>query len=346
MNQAVLKLLKCPACGQSDLSQELFRQEDDDERTDGILWCPACLAWYPIEDGLLEFLTGSLVYGEDRKRFWGMHAKRLKALDLRPTGDGRAMPESGLETKQQAHFDWYADNHSQTYLEYERQPFWVAADEIAFRSWRQDIQPDRWLLDVGCAQGRSTFKVMNMDVNVVAFDVSKRLIRQAIHRYREGNYRAKATFFVADASIFPIIDGAFDYVLLYGVLHHFSDPGRGCQEISRVLKPGGIYFGNENNRSVFRGVFDLIQKIKPLWHEEAGTEPQISSDRLKKLFQSTSVRLETKTSIFLPPHMINFFSYKVAYELLNGSDRIGRAMPFLRDNGGLVLIRGYKSQDR
>jgi len=61
------------------------------------------------------------------------------------------------------------------------------ADTIAFDNWRKDIRPSTRLLDIGCAQGRSTYKLMDLNVQIVAFDISKRLIRQAIERYRQSH---------------------------------------------------------------------------------------------------------------------------------------------------------------
>jgi len=46
-----------------------------------------------------------------------------------------------------------------------------AADAIAFDEWKPTIRPGSWLLDVGCGNGRSTFKLGDVDVNILAFDV-------------------------------------------------------------------------------------------------------------------------------------------------------------------------------
>ena len=51
-----------------------------------------------------------------------------------------------------------------------------------------------------------------------------------------------------------MIDSSFDYVLIYGVLHHLPDAGFACREVARTLKPGGIYFGLENNETIFRKI--------------------------------------------------------------------------------------------
>jgi len=320
----------------------VFKEASKNEILDGIVWCEKCHNWYPIEDRLLEFLPIHLAYVDDRAGFWKSYSNELKDLglsfDLKSDG-----LNSELQLKQQSHFDWYADNSKQTYTSYEQTPFWLAADALAFNSWRNGIRPGKWLLDVGCAQGRSTFKMMDLDLNIVAFDISKRMIRQAIDRYRKGNYQANAVFFVADASRFPFADESFDYVLLYGVLHHLAIAMSACQEIGRVLKPGGIYFGQENNRSAFRGFFNLLQRISPLWDEEAGPEDVFSAKQLEFYFQHTSIHIESKTSVFLPPHLINLMPVTTGHNLLSISDSIARAIPCLRNHGGALLIRGVKS---
>jgi ubiquinone/menaquinone biosynthesis C-methylase UbiE/uncharacterized protein YbaR (Trm112 family) len=342
MNRNVLNLLRCPVCLKNGLSYAAFK-ENDEEIIDGVLWCKDCLNWYPNENGLLDLLRKGLAYDDDRNIFWDKYSDFLIALGLsRDFQEENDSPDNTLQTKQQSHFDWYADNDKQTYFEYEHQPFWSAVDKIAFNSWRKTIQPGKWVLDIGCAEGRSTFKLMDLDINIVGFDISKCLVRQAINRYRQDSYSAKATFFAADATSLPFVDNAFDYVLIYGVLHHLPDPEETCHEVARVLKNGGIYFGSENNLSIFRKIFDLLQKISPLWHEEAGPEALISKKRLGQIFKDTGVQINIKNSVYLPPHLLNLMSEWLAYRCLSISDRIGQAIPFLRDNGGLILIFGKK----
>ncbi len=342
LSPEVLECLRCPNCASTRLAHAVFREESPTDIVDGVLWCQDCSHWYPIEERLLDLLVGSLIYDDDRSRFWGEYQDRLTALGLGPKS--LSDPASKDQQKQQQdHFDWYAENTKQSYVEYEQTSFWRAADLIAFEPWTRAVTPGSWLLDVGCAQGRSTFKFMDCDIQIVAFDVSKALIRQAIARYREGNHRARAVFFAADASRFPFRDETFDTVLLYGVLHHLEDPAAACREISRVLKPQGSYFGQENNRTVFRGVFDLLQKLRPQWHEEAGPEHIISSEQLRTWFRETPVEVGTRSSVFLPPHLCNLMSPSMSHRMLVVSDSLGRSIPYLRHQGGVLLIHGLKS---
>ncbi len=321
----------------------MFGQLSSEDIGEGIVWCTTCKNWFPVEDGLLDLLTGPLGYLDDRKRFWDAHASVLEKSGFLPDMPPGTQKQD-LQSIQQAHFDWYASNEVQTYNAYEQQPFWVAADRLAFDQWRKDIAADGWLLDVGCAEGRSTFKVMDLPINIVGFDVSKPLVRQALGRYRAGSFAAKADFCVADASAFPFGDFTFDYVLVYGVLHHLPDPDTACKEVARVLKLRGRYFGSENNRTIFRAIFELLQKVNPLWHEQAGPEALLSRDRLRRVLRDAGLRVETHSSVFIPPHLVNLLSEERAYQVLSIADRIAGWIPILRDHGGLLVINATKSQ--
>jgi SAM-dependent methyltransferase/uncharacterized protein YbaR (Trm112 family) len=345
MRYESIPLFKCPTCGFPELQHLTFSEQSPQEINDGVIWCIQCQNWYPIQDGLLDLLTGALVYEEDRKNFWNIYSDQLQKIGLFSSLNWMDEGKKELQSIQQTHFDWYANNELQTYSAYEKLPFWLAADRQAFDPWRKNIVPGGWLLDVGCAEGRSTFKLMDLGINVVGFDVSKSLVRQAINRYRSGSFNAKATFCVADASHFPFKNSSFDYVLIYGVLHHLPDPAFACKETARVLKLNGKYFGSENNRSVFRAIFDLLQKINPLWQEEAGPEALISSKLISEAFMNTGVEVKSYTSVFLPPHFVNLLTPEQADRLLSITDKIGRAIPIIRNNGGLIVINSIKSTE-
>jgi ubiquinone/menaquinone biosynthesis C-methylase UbiE/uncharacterized protein YbaR (Trm112 family) len=343
VNQNVLQILTCPACCADHLAYSTFREGAEGEICDGVVWCRQCGNWYPVEDTLLELLAGDLAYKEDRQRFWAHYSDQLTAIGLKQENATKTSGQEVLQAKQQAHFDWYADNvRGQTYLQYEQMPFWRAFDTKTYTGWRQQIKPDSWLLDVGCAQGRSTLKLADMPINIVAFDISKRLVRQAIERYRRGHYRARINFFVADAIRFPMVDESFDYILVYGVLHHLPDPGFACQEIRRLLKEDGVYFGVENNPSRFRSLFDLLQKLIPIWHEEAGPEALMSDKDFERWFNASGIQLDMQTAVFVPPHVINLVGYNLGRWMLEASDQLGQSIGFLRANGGIIIVRGTK----
>jgi ubiquinone/menaquinone biosynthesis C-methylase UbiE/uncharacterized protein YbaR (Trm112 family) len=345
LTKETVGLLRCPTCGKNTLDPEVFQYGPEGEIGLGVFWCRSCRSWFPIEDGLLELLSGPLSYAEDRSRFWKSHEARLKQVGLAPPEPAVAPAAAAEESevaRQQQHFDWYAENPTQTYEDYEATPFWRAADALAFDDWRSRVRPRTRLLDVGCAQGRSTFRWMDLDCEIVGFDISKALIRQAIDRYRRAKPRAKATFFVADATRFPLRSAAFDYVTGYGVLHHFPDPKETCREIVRTLKPGGVFFSSENNETIFRKLFDLLQKIHPVWHEEAGAHALISERELRDWLEPTGCQLSFRTSVFVPPHLANLLGHAGARLLLRATDALGSGFPPTRRQGGLILARAEK----
>lgn len=339
-----LARLACPLDGSERLEWTIFRGEPD-AIAEAVIVCGACRAWYPVEGGIPDFLTGELAYAADRARFWRAHQSELVKLGLAPDTPGGS-GDAELQRAQQRHFDWYSKNEKQSYDEYERLPFWVAADGMAFSHWRNLIRPRSWLLDVGCGPGRATAKLVDLDIDILAFDVSKAMVRLAAERFRGPEVNSRTIFMAADAMRFPVRSASLDYVMAYGVLHHVPDPPRVCREIDRVLRPGGLYLGSENSTSVFRGLFELLQKLRPQWYEEAGPEALFSARSFGESFAGTRMALKARTSVFLPPHLLNQLSPRAAASLLGATDRIAGAIPFLRDNGGLILVEGTKSESK
>jgi SAM-dependent methyltransferase len=338
MLESLLPHLCCAIC-RGPLHCQAFRRRVPGEIEQGVAWCPGCGAWFPIEDGLLELLPPGLAYVQDRQRFWEAHGTPLRQLGLQPFA---VTDPSAVEAQriQQQHFDWYAANDRQTYSSYEQMPFWRAVDAAVFAEWRRQVRPGGWLLDVGCAQGRSTIHFMDLPLHIVGFDVSKALVRQALDQYRRQGYAARATFFVGDGARLPFVPQSFDYVLIYGVLHHLPDPAATCRQVAEVLRPGGLYFGSENNRTVFRRLFDLLMKLNPLWHEEAGAQPLIAAGDLRRWFAGTPVQTTSGTRVFVPPHLVNLLGGRWGRRLLRLTDLLGRWTPFVRNHGGLIMIQG------
>jgi len=344
MNSFFLERLRCPACS-SNLEWRAIKDSPNGDIHTGVVWCASCMDWFPIEDELLELLPVALGYLDDRERFWVQHEVLLKSLRLKPTHRESDRKRGTDQQRQQTHFDQYVKDEKQTYTEYEGMPFWRAVDHFVFREWRQLVKEKSVFLDFGCGQGRSTFKFVDLPIQIVGFDISKGMIADAIHRYRDTKPRAKACFFVADASKMPFKDGVFDYVLGYGVLHHVPSPETTCKEVIRVLKPGGMYFGSENNESIFRGLFDALQKLVPAWHEEAGSEPLISIEKVRQ-WASSDCTLDLKTHVFVPPHLANLSGQRLGRSLIHFTDWLGQSIPGLRNNGGLVTYRMQKTRDR
>jgi SAM-dependent methyltransferase/uncharacterized protein YbaR (Trm112 family) len=346
--KSLVPKLTCPTCLQSDapLGAHAFDDGADGHIRNGIVHCPRCKSVFPIEEDLLELVPPSLLDPEDYRKFGERFSPQLTELNASITlTAGGQNTDVTAQLKQREHFDWYAQNEEQTYHEYAKSPFWVAVDDLTFARWKSLIAPGGWLLDVGCANGRASFPwVDDQPTNLVGFDISKRLVRQAIERSRNLGGHARTTFLVGDGNSLPFANESFDYAMTYGVLHHLPDPGVSCGKIIDILKPGGIYFGSENNRTIFRALFDLSMKLKPLWTEEAGAEPLISRTMLRDWTGTEKAKLNDHSMVFLPPHLFNLMGHRIARPLMSLSDKLARLMPFLRHHGGLIVFEIHKRE--
>tara|TARA_Y100001970_G_scaffold157886_1_gene193131 strand:- start:68 stop:1102 length:1035 start_codon:yes stop_codon:yes gene_type:complete len=339
----LINKLICQSCNSDKLSVSSFEKIDDDI-IEGVLFCGDCFYWYPIEDGVLDLLTGKLVDFKERNIFWDRYKIKLEKLNLQISSKMKKSYEDIHQLRQQKHFDLWANDSVQTYSDFCGTKFWHIADEIAVKPWLEKIEPNTWMLDIGCGQGRSTFIFEDKKINIAAFDVSKQLVIQARKKYKDKKSPAKISFIVADAVVLPFKNACFDYILVYGVLHHLPNPENVCQNIVRIMKDGGRYFGHENNHSIFRFIFDLLQRFFPKWHEEAGDHETISHSQINDWLSKNGLSIKYRTSIWVPPHLIDLLPKKIGRFTFLLTELIGKSFPILNKNGGILLIEGTKNK--
>lgn len=107
MHTSVLERMICPSC-RTKLRWHGYQSGADETVDTGVVWCNACLHWYPIENGLLELLPLEIAYRDARAKFWGRHKSHL--AELRLGADPSEQKTSSLDEQkvQQKHFDQYA----------------------------------------------------------------------------------------------------------------------------------------------------------------------------------------------------------------------------------------------
>jgi 2-polyprenyl-6-hydroxyphenyl methylase/3-demethylubiquinone-9 3-methyltransferase len=101
------------------------------------------------------------------------------------------------------------------------------------------------LLDVGCGAGFLTnalakegFAVSGIDLSPESLETARRHDSTGTVRYQSGN-----------AYSLPYADCSFDAVTSMDFLEHVDDPDLVITEISRVLKPGGLFLFHTFNRN-------------------------------------------------------------------------------------------------
>jgi 2-polyprenyl-6-hydroxyphenyl methylase / 3-demethylubiquinone-9 3-methyltransferase len=103
-------------------------------------------------------------------------------------------------------------------------------------------------LDVGCGGGLLAEELARLGCDVTGIDPSEQSVAVArAHARQEGlaiDYR------LAAGEHIPLPDGTFDIVYCCDVLEHVQDLRQVIAEISRVLKPGGVFLFDTINRTL------------------------------------------------------------------------------------------------
>jgi ubiquinone/menaquinone biosynthesis C-methylase UbiE len=150
--------------------------------------------------------------------------------------------ESGREALADAviHEEWVS-----LYRTAEAKAFYEDAfDEIA----RRLAAPrDAVILDAGCGSCAKTVLLAARGFRVVATDFSRDALELAKETLRSHGVEERVTLRHGDLLALPFEDGAFHYVLCWGVLMHIPELSRALAELARVTAPGGVVVLSEGN---------------------------------------------------------------------------------------------------
>jgi len=111
---------------------------------------------------------------------------------------------------------------------------------------RMPISPGERLLDLGCGGGRHAFEAARRGARVVAMDTDRAELDRvtatfaAMAEADELPDCASGQAVAGDATRIPFPDGSFDKVIAAEVLEHLPADQRAMNEITRVLRPGGM----------------------------------------------------------------------------------------------------------
>lgn len=111
--------------------------------------------------------------------------------------------------------------------------------ELGARTWRRDLWTQiraGQVLELGVGTGKN-ISFYPMDREIVAIDISERMLERARDRARRLNARARLD--LGDAQCLPYADQSFDVVVTTFLWCSVPDPLLGLNEARRVLKPGG-----------------------------------------------------------------------------------------------------------
>lgn len=112
-----------------------------------------------------------------------------------------------------------------------------------------EINPiEKYALEVGCGGGLLTEEIARLGFMTEGIDPSERSITSAINHAKENELLIRYNAGIGEC--LPFSDNSFDVVFCCDVLEHVRDLSKVISEISRVMKPGGIFIYDTINRTL------------------------------------------------------------------------------------------------
>lgn len=123
-----------------------------------------------------------------------------------------------------------------------------------------EINSEMKILEIGCGDG--TLWSMNLkkvpeEVEITLSDVSEGMLRDA--RRGIGTSDSRFMFQAFDCHQIPFKDESFDIVVANHVLFYCEDVSKVCQEVRRILKPGGRFLCSTYGRNHMIEVSRLVE---------------------------------------------------------------------------------------
>jgi demethylmenaquinone methyltransferase/2-methoxy-6-polyprenyl-1,4-benzoquinol methylase len=137
-------------------------------------------------------------------------------------------------------------------------------------------RPGTKILDVCCGTGQLSFelaKAVGLQGKVIGLDFSEKMLAIAGHRLNEQNIKRKQnwgeiTLIKGDAMNLPFESDSFDGVTIGWGLRNLPDLPKSIEEMTRVVKPGGIVVSLDMAKPCFNIYKQLfwfyIARIVPL----------------------------------------------------------------------------------
>ena len=335
MEEKWLNYLQCPDCAKLDLSLIFLGRR----KLTGIIVCRNCKQWFIINEGILELIPEEFNWQNKIKFHLENRCELVKVGGIFPPIKHRINNKIRYKQEQAAFFDNFFEKERKNYQE---SPFWGAEYSLSLTSLAKKIKRNNVIVDAGCGEGACGLALHKRGTTIIGFDVSRHSISVAREKTNRRGIGNDTLFFVGDVEYPPLASSIADFYILFAVLHHVTSPKNALAEAARVMKFGGNLFAHDNNNSSLRWIFDLLMRLFPLWEEKAAREHLFSMSEIDQLTEKTDLILKSKSQVFLPPHFYNLFSTKKAKALLNFTNSVFSRIPFLRNNGGILVMEGKK----
>jgi ubiquinone/menaquinone biosynthesis C-methylase UbiE len=147
------------------------------------------------------------------------------------------------------------------------------------------------ILEIGCGRGAGAVLILNefQPSLLHAFDLDISMIYKAKKRLSLEE-KKRILLSVADIVQMPYKNHLFDAIFVFGVLHHIPHWREALTEVSRILKPGGVFVFEELYPSLYQNFITKHILLHP-------KENRFRSDDLKSALQEVGLSLKTAREI-------------------------------------------------
>lgn len=118
------------------------------------------------------------------------------------------------------------------------------------------------ILELGCGNGAlwtENIQYLPNDINIILSDISDGMLRDV--RRSIGQDDNRFSFHAFDCHSIPYQDKTFDLVIANHVLFYCKDISLVCKEVSRVLKPDGIFLCSTYGANHMKEISELVQEF-------------------------------------------------------------------------------------
>ncbi|KAK7351180.1 hypothetical protein VNO77_10434 [Canavalia gladiata] len=242
-------------------------EEKEVSRSSNSLACPVCydsLTWNDATVLSVDTISGSILQCRTCQK---TYAGNLTHLDLTATSGaksyGESMPASTELFRVPLISFLYERGWRQTFSVWGGFP----GPEKEFELMKGFLKPVLGgnIIDASCASGifSRLFAKSGLFSSVVALDYSENMLQQCYEFIQLEENFPKENFILvrADISRLPFVSSSVDAVHAGAALHCWPSPSAAVAEISRVLRPGGVFVATTY---ILDGPFTAIPFLNPL----------------------------------------------------------------------------------
>ena len=234
MLEKVVEKLRCPL-DLKPLHLEISARGAYDHIITGQLCCKTCQVTYPIQRGVPDLLP------PESAQVDGQDLAHLQA---------ETIDRFGFEWRHFRDWGWLTDYPDVPEATEKFYGGLIRDTQAAFKNktlFREgDLQPNHWVLDAGCGNGRFVNQAAQAEAEVIGVDLGWGVYSAFEHLQSWPNVHIVR----GDLFRLPFADSTFDRIFSIGVLMHTGNAGAAFDSIARTLRPNGLIVAHVYGRGL------------------------------------------------------------------------------------------------